>query len=91
MAGACYLFVSNGSAQTASSHHILYPLLSQNFFTVLWQSVSLLDTQHIILISAIHLKRPCIEFGVVQIDSAIVVCIHSAIIQLLLTRRVSYY
>ena len=36
------------------------------------------------------LKRPCIEFGVVRIDSAIVVCIHSAIIQLLLTRRVSY-
>ena len=32
-------------------------------------------------------KRPCIEFGVVRIDSAIVVCIHSAIIQLLLTRR----
>ena len=26
----------------------------------------------------------CIEFGVVRIDSAIVVCIHSAIIQLLL-------
>ena len=35
------------------------------------------------------LKRPCIEFGVLRIDSAIVVCIHSAIIQLLLTRRVS--
>ena len=37
------------------------------------------------------LKRPCIEFGVVRMDSAIVVCIHSAIIQLLLTRRVSYF
>ena len=36
------------------------------------------------------LKRPCIEYGVVKIDSAIVVCIHSAIIQLLLIRRVSY-
>ena len=36
------------------------------------------------------LKRPCIEFGVVKIDSAIVVCIHSAKIQLLLIRRVSY-
>ena len=33
------------------------------------------------------LKRPCIEFGVVRIDSAMVLCIHSAIIQLLLTRR----
>ena len=31
------------------------------------------------------LKRPCIEFGVVRIDSAMVVCIHSAIILLLLT------
>ena len=38
----------------------------------------------------ILLKRPCIEFGVVRIDSAIVVYIHSAIIQLLLTRWVSY-
>ena len=36
------------------------------------------------------LKRPCIEFGVVRIDSAMVVCIHSAKIQLLLTRRVAY-
>ena len=36
------------------------------------------------------LKRPCIEFGVVRIDSAIVVCIHFVIIQLLLTWRVSY-
>ena len=36
-----------------------------------------------------RLKRPCIEFGVVRIDSAIVVCIHSAIIQLLLSRRVN--
>ena len=36
------------------------------------------------------LKRPCIEFDVVRRDSAIVVCIHSAIIQLLLTRRVRY-
>ena len=31
------------------------------------------------------LKWPCIEFGVVLIDSAMVVCIHSAIILLLLT------
>ena len=38
-----------------------------------------------------NLKRNCIEFGVVRIDSAIVVCIHSAIIQLLFTRRISYY
>ena len=38
-----------------------------------------------------ELKRPCIEFGVVRIDSAMVVCIHSAILQLLLTRWVSYY
>ena len=29
------------------------------------------------------LKRPCIEFGVVRIDSATVVCIHTAIIRLL--------
>ena len=39
---------------------------------------------------AVDLKRPCIEFGVVRIDSAKVVCIHSAMIQLLLTRRGSY-
>ena len=37
------------------------------------------------------LKRPCIEFGVVRIDSAMVVCIHSAIIRLLLTRRVASF
>ena len=43
-----------------------------------------------ILMLTYTLKRPCIEFGVVRIDSAIVVCIHSAIIQLLLTRQVSY-
>ena len=36
------------------------------------------------------LKPGYIEFGVVRIDSAIVVCILSAIIQLLLTWRVSY-
>ena len=36
-----------------------------------------------------HLKPGYIEFGVVCIDSVIVACIHSAILQLLLTRRVS--
>ena len=35
----------------------------------------------------IVLKRPCIDFGVVRIDSAIVALIDSAILQLLLTRR----
>ena len=43
-----------------------------------------------LLIFVPSLKRPCIEFGVARIDSAMAVCIHSAIIQLLLTRRVSY-
>ena len=39
---------------------------------------------------AIHsLKRPCTEVGVVRIDWAIVVCIHSATIQLLLPRPAS--
>ena len=38
-----------------------------------------------------YLNPGYIEFGVVCIDSAIVVWIHSAILQLLLTRRVSYY
>ena len=42
------------------------------------------------LISQTGLKRGYIEFGVVRIDSAIVVCIHSAICRLLLTRQVSY-
>ena len=40
--------------------------------------------------NTIQLKPSYIVFGVVCIDSAIVVCIHSAILQLLLTRRVSY-
>ena len=29
-------------------------------------------------VTGMQLKRPCIEFGVVRIDSAIVVCIHPA-------------
>ena len=36
------------------------------------------------------LKMGYIEFAVVCIYSAIVLCIHSTILQLLLTRRVSY-
>ena len=48
-----------------------------------------LFTPHQLLYRA-SLKRGYIEFGVVWLDSAIVVWIHSAIIQILLTRRVSY-
>ena len=57
--------------------------VSPSLFTPLSPS---LFTPHQILYRP-ALKRPCIEFGVVRIDSPIVVFIHSAIIQLLLTRR----
>ena len=56
------------------------------YFTVLYES----EPGWEMYTAVCTLKRPCIEFDVVRIDSAIVVCIHSAIIQLLLTRRVSY-
>ena len=56
------------------------PLLYVNHALTIYLSILFLNI----------LKRPGIEFGVVWIDSVIVVWIDSAMLQLLLTRRVNY-
>ena len=43
-------------------------------------AVSAVNNSHLSFRKLHLLKRPCIEFDVVRVDSAIVVCIHSAII-----------